>query len=150
MHPGEQHIRDATIEAIKDALPGLLPVATTYFTLQIIDCTVPLQGVCVAVLDASHTEIARYQVAVTATKIGVPKVEEPQWSDWIEGVWAQVKPGYLAMGTDGNGYEVSALEPVSPRHSTLLNVSVTSGDQTFTFTPDIGQPVKYRQRLESV
>lgn len=151
MHPGEQHVRAEALKAITDHFNAtVLPLESGNFTFDWRPSGLPGND-ALAVIDAHDTEVARYAISITATKIGVPKVKGPEPEpEWTEGVWGQVKPGWQAMGTDGNVYPVVDIRPLNPGSSTLLSVTVTSGDQGFTFTPDLNQSVKYRPRLESV
>lgn len=143
MHPGEDHIRTAIIATITDNLPEMLGVGAVQFAIDIVDCTMPTRGICVGVMDASNKEIARYSVAVTATKIGVPKKEEPEW---IENYWRNIWVGDITLGTDGNEWRVVNM---TISVDGTLHVLVSYDDQEFTFTPALDQVVKYR-RLESV
>lgn len=142
MHPGEQHIRAEMTAAISDHFNELkIHVEGVCYEVEIID------GFMAIVSDPLGSEIARYKMKVSAEKVGSPRVATPtpapsqvppappSGSTWINGTWGDVGSGYTVTDDTGRPWDVS-------RNGG--EVTITSGTDSYSFSPDANQPVKYR------
>lgn len=145
-----QHVITWVNEAIRRALPA--NVTDGHYRLEISPAqadgkvTISAYDLTQDAFDAGHKEVMRYivNVAITAVPAPTPEIPAQREPEWLNGVWGDVRPGDITQGADSKEWEV-----VSNTHhldgTDLLTTTVRSGEQTFTFTPDICQAVTFRR-----
>jgi len=138
MHPGEQHIHGEMMSAITDHFnAATLLVDGVPFTF---DWTPGLPGSLVlTVHTATGEEVARYRIRLSAERIGSPRpvtTVQPAEPAWISGTWADVISGDEVRDPSDKMWQVARNDG---------EVTITSGTDSYTFTPAAADAVTYRR-----
>lgn len=156
MHPGEQHIRGEMMTAIHDHFNDLaITVDGVPYAVEIY--SEGAHGSAVTVTHPSGEVVAQYRLKVSAEKVSAPKVAPvpepviptpapeptpPASPSWSDGAWREVASGCLVIDEAGKVWEVTRQD--------TRTVTITCGDESYTFTPGADDAVKYSPRSEGV
>lgn len=161
MHPGEQHIRGEMVKAVMDHFnAATILVDGVPFTFDWTEGSV--NGLGLTVHNAAGEEVARYRVKVSAEKVGSPRpiattpapalepelepTPEPVTSIQLEepspikGMWGNVTTGCTVVDDSGKHWSVKRDGD---------EVTISCGDESYTFSPTVTDPVKYLPPIRS-
>ena len=172
MHPGEKQIRAESLSAITDHFASaVLPMESGNFTFDWRPSGLPGSD-ALAVLDVHDTEVARYAISITVTKVGVPKVKAPDPEpdpepepDVLVGKFCpnMEEPDCEVYPLPGTNLCVTCTPPTEGMWGNVVTgcrvidpsgkrwnvrrdgteVTISHADKSHTFTPGPTEPVRY-------